>query len=196
MNLAYRPVFTFLIATSALWTACSQNEPVAEARLQIDKKYTLESWPDSVYIEHLDSVLAAEPLKQSIDTAQTELTIYSGNIPTLSLPGQKKSVQPQPREKNVPAKSTSAVSEKSAERFADRFMTALGKLQSDPSNASNFNTVEAKESEDILRLLSRAYGQDASKLPRFYTLSTLQSVNPGVRLEHLSAGDKVRIPKI
>lgn len=196
MNLAYRPVFAFLISTSALWTACSQNEPVAEARLQIDKKYTLEAWPDSVYIEHLDSVLAAEPLKHTADTAQTELTIYSGNMPTITLPGQKKSVQTPTHEKAAPSKPAPSTSGKSAERFADRFMAALGKLQSDPSNTSNFNTVEAKANEDILRLLSRAYGQDASKLPRFYTLSTLQSVNPGVRLEHLSAGDKVRIPKI
>jgi hypothetical protein len=36
---------------------------------------------------------------------------------------------------------------------------------------------------------------DASKLPRFYTLSALQSVNPGVKLEHLNGGESVRIPK-
>ena len=75
-------------------------------------------------------------------------------------------------------------------------MNALGALQSDPTNTSKYKTVSAKDGENLFALLSRAYGQDATKLPRFYTLSTLQSVNPGVKLEHLNAGDQVRVPNL
>lgn len=69
--------------------ACGQNEST-EGRLQVNKKYVLESWPDSAYIADLDSILKAEPLKPGADSERTELTIYSGNIPTIHLPGQKK----------------------------------------------------------------------------------------------------------
>ena len=75
-------------------------------------------------------------------------------------------------------------------------MNALSAMQSDPTNAAKYRTVTAKAGEDLFALLSRAYGMDASKLPRFYTLSALQSVNPGVKLEHLNGGESVRIPKL
>ena len=54
----------------------------------------------------------------------------------------------------------------------------------------------AQDGEDLFKLLKRTYGAGVQGLPRFYVLSALQSVNAGVVLEHLNAGDKVRIPKL
>jgi hypothetical protein len=69
-------------------------------------------------------------------------------------------------------------------------------LQSDPSNASLYKTVTANEGDDLFKLLKRTYGAGVQGLPRFYVLSALQSVNAGVMLEHLNAGDKVRVPRL
>lgn len=171
--------------------ACSSETSTAE-RLVIGKKYVLKSWPDSHYVAKLDSVLKAEPLSEKNDSDRTALTIYSGEMPKISLPG--KAVKPSAGKQTKAA--SQAAPKPNAETFANRFMEALSALQSDPSNPSKFRTVEAKDGENIFALLSRAYGLDASKLPRFYTLSALQSVNPGVQVEHLSAGANVRIPKL
>lgn len=192
-----------ICSVAGLLIACGQSEST-EGRLQVNKKYVLESWPDSAYIADLDSILKAEPLKPGADSERTELTIYTGSIPTINLPGQKKAskrtVAASPANGVNPAsnakQANSTKPAKTAEHFADNFMSALGALQSDPTNASKYKTVSAKDGENLFALLSRAYGQDATKLPRFYTLSALQSVNPGVKLEHLNAGDQVRIPKL
>jgi len=177
----------------ALFSACSEQNDGSEGRLKINQKYFLESWPDSVYIAELDSILKAEPIKANADSDRTELTIYSGAIPTISLPGKKPAKQTNVSGQQTKAKPVKV--EKSAEHFADNFMNALSAMQSDPTNSAKYRTVTAKSGEDLFALLSRAYGNDASKLPRFYTLSALQSVNPGVKLEHLNGGESVRIPK-
>lgn len=183
-----------LCSSIALFSACSGQNDNTEERLKINQKYFLESWPDSAYIAELDSILKAEPLKPNADSERTELTIYSGAIPTISLPGQKKPVK-QTNPAGQEPKAKQAKASKNAEHFADNFMNALSAMQSDPTNAAKYRTVTAKAGEDLFALLSRAYGMDASKLPRFYTLSALQSVNPGVKLEHLNGGESVRIPK-
>ena len=197
-----RKIFTLLFFSCAwgfLFTACG-NENQAN-RLQINQKYTLQSWPDSAYIADLDSILHAEPLKANADSEKTELTIYSGTIPTITLPGQKSAksqaaVKSHSKKRTAPAGSTEKPAVHNAENFADAFMKALSELQSDPNNAAKYKTVSVKDGEDLFALLSRAYGKNAAKLPRFYTLSALQSVDPGVKLEHLTAGEAVRIPKL
>jgi hypothetical protein len=178
-----------------LFLACS-GEKAPQSRLEVNKKYPLLSWPDSNYVAELDSILKAEPLDPNAEPEKTSLTIYSGAMPTVRLPGEKKAPREklQTAEKNVREAPVQSGKPKGAERFATDFMNALGNLQSDPSNTSKYKVVSANDGEDLFRLLSRAYKNDASKLPRFYTLSALQSVNPNVRLEHLNAGDKVRIP--
>ncbi len=181
---------------SILCTACSPGDVSEADRLQVNRKYALKSWPDSEYVTHLDSVLSAEPVKANSDSGRVSLTLYTGNFPTV-LPEKKAVRHAETRPQTAQSPKTAPRRQgKSAENFADSFLEALGKFQSDPSNAAVFRTVEAKEGEDILKLLSRSYGKDASKLPRFYTLSALQSVNPGTNLEHLGAKDKVRIPKL
>lgn len=94
------------------------------------------------------------------------------------------------------ASGSAASANRSAEDFMDKFSKALSALQSDPSNASLYKVVEARDGEDLFKLLRRTYGAGSQNLPRFYVLSALQSVNAGVMLEHLNAGDKVRVPRI
>ncbi len=190
-----RTLLFFTVAAASLCVACSEN--LDKPLLEVNRKYTLESWPDSDYIAELDSILKAEPLKPDADREKTALTIYSGSMPTISLPGEKKAPLSKPAEKQTAGTGQKAASpSQNAERFADRFMNALSELQSDPSNAAKYRTVPAKAGEDLFALLSRAYGSDATRLPRFYTLSALQSVNPNVRLEHLEEGNVVRVPTL
>ncbi len=185
----------FTVATASLCVACSENPD--KPLLEVGKKYTLESWPDENYIAELDSILKAEPLKPDADKEKTALTIYSGKMPTVALPGEKKAQASKPVARQTASTGQAeASSSQTAERFADRFMNALSELQSDPSNASRYRTVSAKAGEDLFALLSRAYGSDATRLPKFYTLSALQSVNPNVKLEHLEEGNAVRVPTL
>ncbi|MCK9182344.1 MAG: hypothetical protein M0P13_05630 [Fibrobacteraceae bacterium] len=191
----------FLVPFLCLFAACDDGAPQTE-RIQINKKYPLESWPDSTYIASLDSILKAEPIKKDTDSAETEISVNTRTMPSFSIPNKRTGIpaeEPKSGDKTTPATKASTQTYKQAsgnneEHFADKFMNALGDLQSDPSNTSKYKLAEAKDGEDILKLLSRAYGKDATKLPRFYTLSALQSVNPGVAIEHLKSGDKVRIP--
>ncbi len=184
----------FALTAGSLFYGCSEA-PTDENLLEINKKYTLGSWPDENYIAELDSILKAEPLKPDAEKEKTALTIYSGAMPTIKLPEEKKKTSSKPVGQQTARTGQEKVSAtQKAEHFADRFMKSLSELQSDPSNTAKYRTVSAKSGEDLFALLSRAYKSDAAKLPKFYTLSALQSVNPNVRLEHLEEGDNVRIP--
>lgn len=184
--------------------AACKPEPPAATIVVVNKKMPLVEWPDSTYIADLDSILALEPLKKQ-DKNKPSIAMNTFKAPSFALPssvtGKKDNT---PKRADRPGKSTGEKSpgataknvDTSAEAFADKFTTALSKLQSDPSNANLYKVVEAKEGEDLFKLLKRTYGAGAQSLPRFYVLSTLQSVNPGVMLEHLNAGDKVRVPRL
>lgn len=165
----------------------------------------LEEWPDSNYIASLDSILALEPVKKGKDSVDVNLKMNASKMPTFKLPP---SVTGKPgKEKNTSAKSKNdksaakhapevAKPNHSAENFAAKFSNALSALQSDPSNKNLYKVVTANEGDDLFKLLRRTYGGGTQNLPRFYVLSSLQSVNPGVSLEHLNAGDKVRVPRL
>jgi hypothetical protein len=165
----------------------------------------LEDWPDSIYIASLDSILALEPVKKGKDSVDVNLTMNTSKMPTFKLPpsvtgkpnNQKKTSTKTKNDKSA-AKHAPEVAKPnhSAENFAAKFSNALSALQSDPSNKSLYKTVTANDGEDLFKLLRRTYGAGTQSLPRFYVLSSLQSVNPGVSLEHLNAGDKVRVPKL
>ena len=149
----------------------------------------------------LDSILALEPIKKSNENeANINMNVFEA--PVFKLPGsvtgkKEASTKANHAGKSAGAKQAAAPkTDNSAEAFADKFATALSKLQSDPSNASLYKTVTANEGDDLFKLLKRTYGAGVQGLPRFYVLSALQSVNAGVVLEHLNAGDKVRVPKI
>ena len=193
----------FFLGIPAIFSACG-NEPPAAKVIVTDQKMPLTEWPDSAYIAGLDSILALEPIKKNAE-AEANINMNVFEAPVFKLPGSvtgKKDPAPKANHAGKSAVSKQANAPKadnvnaSAEAFADKFATALSKLQSDPSNASLYKTVEAKDGDDLFKLLKRTYGAGVQGLPRFYVLSALQSVNAGVVLEHLNAGDKVRVPKI
>lgn len=190
----------FFTIIPSLFMACGNEPPVAKI-IVTDQKMPLTEWPDSAYVAGLDSILALEPIKKNAETeANINMNVFEA--PVFKLPGSvtgKKDATPKANHagKSAGAKQASAPkADNSAELFADRFATALSKLQSDPSNASLYKTVTANEGDDLFKLLKRTYGAGVQGLPRFYVLSALQSVNAGVMLEHLNAGDKVRVPKL
>lgn len=183
--------------------ACGNDSTVAQI-IVINKKMPLVEWPDSNYVANLEEILAQEPEKKKKE-AEANISMNTFKAPIFTLPGSvtgKKNAKnslhsnqaskPAPRaNNNIFAKQAS-----SAENFANKFGDALSKLQSDPSNSSLYKTVTANDGDDLFKLLKRTYGAGVQNLPRFYVLSALQSVNAGVVLEHLNAGDKVRVPKL
>ena len=186
-----------------LLLACEKDHPTIKI-IQVNKKMVLEDWPDSIYIASLDSILALEPVKKGKDSVDVNLTMNTSKMPTFKLPpsvtgkpGNSKNASSKKNDKSA-AKHAPEVAKPnhSAENFAAKFSNALSALQSDPSNKSLYKTVTANDGEDLFKLLRRTYGAGTQSLPRFYVLSSLQSVNPGVSLEHLNAGDKVRVPKL
>ena len=192
---------SLLLLCSLLLLACGNDHPTIKF-IQIDKKMVLEEWPDSNYIASLDSILRLEPIKKNKDSADVNLKMNASKMPTFKLPptvtGAKNTKKPSA---NKPSKSSKPATEtakpnNNAENFIGKFTNALSALQSDPSNKGLYKVVTANEGEDLFKLLKRTYGAGTQNLPRFYVLSALQSVNPGVMLEHLNAGDKVRVPKL
>ena len=181
---------TLILAFSSLFillfAACSND--VQTPTLSTNKPYFLKEWPDSAYIKNIDSIIAAEPVKKQLQEKKTNI-VLNASTPTLKLPTQKKS-------ETKLTEKTQTTKPQQKQSFAESFANAISKWQSDPNNATLYTTIQAKESEDILQLLARTYGKEAKKLPRFYTLSVLQSLNPGVSLEAPNAGDKIRIPKL
>ena len=196
---------SLLLLCSLLLLACENDHPTIKI-IEINKKMVLEEWPDSNYIASLDSILRLEPIKKGKDSADVKLKMNAFKAPTFQLPptvtGSKNtSKKPGMNKQGKPAKSGKPSSEvakpsNNAENFIGKFTNALSALQSDPSNKSLYKVVTANEGEDLFKLLRRTYGAGTQNLPRFYVLSALQSVNAGVMLEHLHAGDKVRVPKL
>lgn len=194
---------SIILALTATFVACNSEPPKASI-VVIDKKMPLLEWPDKEYVDNLDSVLAREPVKKA-DKNKPSIAMNAHKAPTFMLPG---SVTGKPDASKAHVKKGAESAKKSglggssdnaaasAEAFMDKFSRALSALQSDPSNTGLYKVVEAKDGEDLFKLLRRTYGAGTQNLPRFYVLSTLQSVNPGVMLEHLNAGDKVRVPRI
>lgn len=183
--------------------ACKGEPPQAKI-VVVDKKMPLLEWPDQAYVDNLDSILAREPVKKT-DKNKPSIAINAHKAPTFMLPGSVTGKPDAPKShakkggnqgKNAFSGGSSDNATASAEAFMDKFSRALSALQSDPSNAGLYKVVEAKEGEDLFKLLHRTYGAGTQNLPRFYVLSALQSVNAGVMLEHLNAGDKVRVPRI
>ena len=191
-----------------LLLACGNDHPTIKI-IQVNKKMVLEEWPDSNYIASLDSILALEPVKKGKDSADVSLKMNASKAPIFKLPQSvtgkpgntknahsKSDAQKPKNDKSVAKNTQESKSSHSAENFVAKFSNALSALQSDPSNKSLYKVVTVNDGEDLFKLLRRTYGAGTQNLPRFYVLSSLQSVNPGVMLEHLNAGDKVRVPRL
>ena len=191
-----------------LLLACGNDHPTVKI-VQVNKKMVLEEWPDSNYIASLDSILALEPIKKGKDSADVSLKMNASKAPIFKLPPSvtgkpgntknahsKSDAQKPKNDKSVARNTQESKPNHSAENFVAKFSNALSALQSDPSNKSLYKVVTVNDGEDLFKLLRRTYGAGTQNLPRFYVLSSLQSVNPGVMLEHLNAGDKVRVPRL
>ena len=193
---------SLLLLCSLLLIACENDHPTVKI-IEVDKRMVLEEWPDSNYIASLDSILRLEPVKKSKDSADVNLKMNAFKAPTFKLPPSVTGSKSTSKKSNLgkiakPGKPATEAAKPSqnAENFIGKFTNALSALQSDPSNKSLYKVVTANEGEDLFKLLKRTYGGGTQNLPRFYVLSALQSVNPGVMLEHLNAGDKVRVPRL
>ena len=191
----------------ALLDGCGNDTPVAKF-IVVDQKVVLNDWPDSAYVSNLDSILALEPVKKQKGNV-ANITMNSQAMPIFKLPPQvsgKKDAKDAGKKKAEGAsahKTTQAgpsykenKSGGEAEAFASRFTDGLSRLQSDPENSALYRTVSASEGDDVMKLLRRTYGSGASSLPRFFVVGALKSVNPGVNLESLTAGDKVKLPRL
>lgn len=195
-------LFTTIFSTAVLsvLSACGGDAPQATI-IEVNKKMPLIEWPDSAYIASLDEILAMEPVKKNAQD-KPNIAMNTHEAPKFILPSSVTGKKATPKtNKGKPGRGEKSAlantkADNSAEVFMDKFSRALSTLQSDPSNSSLYKVVEAKDGEDLFKLLRRTYGAGTQNLPRFYVLSTLQSVNPGVMLEHLNAGDKVRVPKL
>ena len=183
-------------------TACNDERPVAKI-IKVDQKMPLIEWPDSVYVNSLDSILALEPVKKKDPKDNVNLTFNPHKAPVFKLPssvtGKKEEAKPAKvsnnRGKGMPSGREDNAFGKKAEAFSDKFVRAMSALQSDPNNASLYKIVVANE-EDLGKLLRRTYGAGSQTLPLFFVRSALQTVNPGINLDTLNAGDKVKVPKI
>ena len=184
-----------------LLLACENDHPTVKI-IQVNKKMVLEDWPDSNYIASLDSILALEPVKKGKDSADVSLKMNASKAPIFKLPPSVTGKPNTPKnaakknDKSVAKNTQESKPNHSAENFVAKFSNALSALQSDPSNKSLYKIVTVNDGEDLFKLLRRTYGAGTQNLPRFYVLSSLQSVNPGVMLERLNAGDKVRVPRL
>ena len=184
-------------------SACNDERPVAKI-IVVDQKMPLIEWPDSIYVNSLDSILALEPVKKKDHKEDVNLTFNSKNAPIFKLPpsvtGKKEEKKPaksvsENRGMGLPSGREEKAFGKKAEAFSDKFVNAMSALQSDPNNASLYKIVVANE-EDLSKLLRRTYGAGSQTLPLFFVRSALQTVNPGINLENLNAGDKVKVPRI
>ena len=156
----------------------------------------------------LDSILALEPVKKSADEKKdVNLSLNSRKAPVFNLPpsvtGKKESKKDAAKniQKFQEAHAKGATQQggepsgKKAEAFGDKFVRAMSALQSDPNNASLYRIVTAND-EDLTSFLKRTYGAGSLTLPRFFVQSALQTINPGLNLEKLNAGDKVKVPRL
>lgn len=193
----------------AMLCACGNDTPVAKF-IVTDQKMVLQEWPDASYIANLDSILAAEPIKKQKEIT-TNISMNAHKAPIFKLPPQVTGKKDSKSSKNSEKKKAETAANKgtpagsasngnkgnnAAEDFANRFTDGLAKLQSDPNNAGLYRTASANDGDDVMKLLRRTYGSGANTLPRFFVVGALQSVNPGLNLESLNAGDKVKLPKL
>ena len=180
----YRLAFIF-----ALLISCSGYDR-EEFRMEVGKKYALTKWPDSTYIDTLDRFFKYEPLKQSAKQ-KVEMTM-SNNI--MSLP--QKPAQSKPRTSTPNIASTPKTSEAKTQSFPDKFFHSLSKLLENPNNSEFGKKHRARGGETLDELLTRVYGPQAKKVPKYVSESMLKQLNPGTNFSSMAEGDAVLLPVV
>lgn len=188
-NSANRFLFSSLLFLTSLGFLVSCGSYERETfRLSPGKPYELREWPDSAFVASLDSLFSAEPLKQPDIAKRPEVSIDPTQS-VLKAPGA--SASSAPASVPVPSKELPA-----GEMFAEKFMKALSALQADPSSAALGFVIVARDGENLMGLLARAYGPAARQMPKFMVESSLRSINSGLDLSALRSGDSVRLPQV
>lgn len=156
--------------------------------LEIGKKYPLELWPDSAYFVAMDSIVFYENVRApDAPTPEVSINSFMGPVnPT------KPKAMGTPSEKPVAQQAVEQGEGKRQEAFARRFQTAMDRLLANPEDASLSQSISMQEGEDLMDLLVRVYGKDASRLPGFVVKSQVQSLNGGA----LKPGQAVKLPKL
>jgi hypothetical protein len=154
--------------------------------MEVGKKYALEKWPDSAFVDTLDRYFANEPVKQSAKK-KAEITMNMDNKP-MSLPGKNAKISEK--------KSTSAVvaPKKNEQSFPERFFDALSELAQ--GNREFGKKHKAKGGESLDDLLLRVYGSQIKKVPKFLSEDMLKKLNPGADFSSLSDGEMVLLPDV
>jgi len=152
--------------------------------MEIGKKYALEKWPDSAYIDTLDRFFKHEYVKQPAKQ-KVEMTM--------------KPIQSKPR--TSPAKPINQInqikkSDAKTQSFPDRFFYALNKLSENPSSNEFGKKYRAKGGETLDELLVRIYGAQAKRIPKYISESMLKQLNPGTDFSSMSEGETVLLPVI
>lgn len=160
-------------------------------RMEVGKKYALEKWPDSVYIDTLDRFFKRELVRQSAKQ-KVEMTMNMGNN-AMSLP--QKPAQSKPRTSEAKTNETKA-SEAKTQSFPDRFFYALSKLSENPGSNEFGKKYRAKNGETLDELLVRVYGPQSRKIPKYVSESMLKQLNPGTDFSSLAEGETVLLPVV
>jgi len=155
--------------------------------MEIGKKYALEKWPDSAYIDTLDKFFKHEYVKQPAKQ-KVEMTM-NNNI--MSLPQKQTQSKPRTSPAN-PIKKSDA----KTQSFPDRFFYALNKLSENPSSNEFGKKYKAKGGETLDELLVRIYGAQAKRVPKYISESMLKQLNPGTDFSSMSEGETVLLPVI
>jgi len=152
--------------------------------MEIGKKYALEKWPDSAYIDTLDKFFKHEYVKQPAKQ-KVEMTM-NNNIMSL----------PQKPTKSKPRASATKTIDKKTESFPDRFFYALSKLSENPGSSEFGKKYRAKGGETLDELLVRIYGAQAKRVPKYISESMLKQLNPSTDFSSMAEGETVLLPVI
>jgi len=150
--------------------------------MEVGKKYALQKWPDSVYIDTLDRFFKHEYVKQSAKQ-KVEMTM-SNNIMRL----------PQKPAQSKPKTSTAKINDTKTQSFPDSFFYALNKLSENPGSSEFGKKYKAKGGETLDELLVRIYGAQAKKVPKYVSESMLKQLNPGTDFSSMAEGEAVLLP--
>jgi len=158
--------------------------------MEVGKKYALNRWPDSAYIDTLDKFFKKEPIKQS-QKQKAEITMSTTNN-VMEMFKKKASII----EKNIPKKNLSekSIPKETQEPFPDKFVNALNKLLENPNSRELGKKYNVKNGETLDGLLLRVYGQQAKRLPKYTSELMVKQLNPSLDFSSLSEGQTVLLP--
>jgi hypothetical protein len=172
-----------------IFTSCTSYER-EEFRMEVDKKYALKKFPDSLYLDTLDNFFKKEPIKKTTEQ-KAEITMQADFSSKIEKPKEKEDNAIQ-NQKQYTVKNP----EKKSIPFADGFLHSLLKLSENPDSKEYGKTYKAKSGENIDELLLRIYGTKANKVPKNLTKSMLKTLNPNSDFNSFNEGEIILLPVV